>query len=166
MDIAIAIVAGIAAVAFACRAALALRGGDPTRPRSAGPPTQPLELAWRTAEADRIFDEATDAPEAWAQELHESATRDCQHVPAWLDVAGAHRVVQLHLECSSMSCNARRAALDVLRLAGHYVPAQRSEEQQPGGSALGARSAGKRRTARRSGQPKSLAKQRQAGESR
>jgi hypothetical protein len=130
MDIAIAIVVGIAAVAFVSRVALVLRGGRAEPPRPEGPPTQPLDVAWRIAEADRIFEQSTaETPEAWAKQLHETVTRDCHRVPAWLDTASAHRLVQVHLECSSLHCSARRAALDVLRLAGHYVPAQRSEER-------------------------------------
>lgn len=130
MDIAIAIIVGIAAVVFVSRAALALRRGDPQSPEREGPPTQPLDVAWRMAEADRIFEQATaETPTAWAKELQETVARDCDRVPAWLDTDSAHRLIQVHLECSSVQCSARRAALDVLRLSGHYVPAQRSEER-------------------------------------
>jgi hypothetical protein len=131
MDIAILVVVGVAAVAFVGLAAFAVRGGGSSAPDPEGPPTQPLELSWRMAEADRIFEEATEIPQAWAKELHESVTRDCHTEPAWLDVDAAHRLIQAHLTCSSTYCKARRAALDVLRSAGHYVPAQGAEARPP-----------------------------------
>jgi hypothetical protein len=91
---------------------------------------QPLDIARRIAEEERVFEAAIDTRAAWAREFYETVTRSCVSAPVRLDVDAAHRMMREHRECSSVWCATRAAALEVLRLNGHYVPAERAEERR------------------------------------
>lgn len=99
-------------------------------PETANEPPRHAATPRRTGGAEQSVDRLARARAVWAEELHEAVTRPCNSVPAQLDVGMAHFLIRRHRDCSSDRCACRLAALEVLRLNGHYVPAPRGPERR------------------------------------
>lgn len=122
----IGIVIGIVAIGLLALLAVALWGSPRDRT------TSEIDEAVRKRldERQQIFEAVLRENVSRVLELKDCLESSCSSVPDELDVQSAHFLLQAHRECSSDECACRQAALELLRLSGRYVPAQRAEERR------------------------------------